>query len=61
MSDIKFNNYSLTNDEVEKIIKEFEKDIENNSIFFGKVDEDCEQEIRIQIYKALTKNSKNNF
>lgn len=58
MIDIKFNNYSLTNAEVEKIIKEFEKEIQTNSIFFGKIDEDCEQEIRIQIYKALTRNSK---
>lgn len=58
MNDTKFNCYSLTNEEVEKIIKEFEKEIRTNSIFFGKVDEDCEQEIRIQIYKALTKNSK---
>ncbi len=58
MIDVKFNNYSLTNAEVEKIIKDFEKEIQTNSIFFGKTDEDCEQEIRIQIYKALTKNSK---
>lgn len=33
MTDTKFNNYSLTNDEVEKIIKEFEKDIQTSSIF----------------------------
>lgn len=58
MNDTKFNCYSLTNEEVEKIIKEFKKEIRTNSIFFGKVDEDCEQEIRIQIYKALTKNYK---
>lgn len=61
MTDTKFNNYSLKNDEVEKILKEFEKDIQSSSIFFGKIDEDCEQEIRMQIYKALTRNSKNNF
>lgn len=58
MNDTKFNSYSLTNEETEKIIKDFELEIKTNSIFFGKVDEDCEQEIRIQIYKALTRNSK---
>ncbi len=58
MIDMKFNNYSLSNKEVEKILKEFEKDIQTNSVFFGKADEDCMQEISIQIYKSLTKNSK---
>lgn len=57
--DIKFNNFSLTDEEITKILKDFEKDIRFNSILFGKVDEDCEQEIRIQIYKALTRNRKN--
>ena len=59
MEDRKFNNYSLTDDEVTKILEEFKKDIRLHSIIYGKVDEDCEQEIRIQIYKTLTKNRKN--
>lgn len=61
MIDMKFNNYSLTDEEISKIIKDFDKDIRTKSIIFGKVDEDCEQEIRLQIYKALSKNRKNNF
>lgn len=58
MEDNKFNNYSLTDEEVTKILEEFKSDIRFNSIIYGKVDEDCEQEIRIQIYRALTKNRK---
>ena len=58
MEDNKFNNYSLTDEEVSKILEEFKNDIRFNSIIYGKVDEDCEQEIRIQIFKALTKNRK---
>lgn len=58
MEDTKFNNYSLTDDEVSKILEEFNNDIRLHSIIYGKVDEDCEQEIRIQIYKSLTKNRK---
>lgn len=58
MEDNKFNNYSLTDEEVTKILEEFKSDIRFNSIIYGKVDEDCEQEIRIQIYRSLTKNRK---
>lgn len=58
MEDKKFNNYSLTDEEVTKILEEFKSDIRFNSIIYGKVDEDCEQEIRIQIYRSLTKNRK---
>lgn len=58
MEDTKFNNYSLTDEEISKILEEFKHDIRVNSILYGEVDEDCEQEIRIQIYKSLTKNRK---
>lgn len=51
-----FNNYSLTDDEVSRIIKLFKKEIKNNSIIFGNYDEDCEQEIIIAIYNSLTRN-----
>lgn len=58
MIDIKFNNYSLSNEEISHIISFFEKDIHKNSTIYGKLDEDCEQEIRIQIYKSLSRNNK---
>lgn len=58
MEDNKFNNYSLSNDEVTKILKEFRDEIRVSSVIFGRYNEDCEQEIRLQIYKALTKNKK---
>lgn len=56
MEDKRFNHYSLTDDEVSKILKDFESVIIEKASNKGKRNEDCEQEIRIQIYKALTKN-----
>ena len=53
-----FNNFSLSDDEVCVIIKKFEKIISKKSYIFGEHNKDCEQEIRLQIYKALTKNRK---
>lgn len=58
MEDKRFNNYSLTDDEISKILKDFESVIIEKASNNGKRNEDCEQEIRIQIYKALTKNRK---
>ena len=57
--DVKFNNYSLSDDEVSKIIDLFKKEIRDNSIIFGKYDEDWAQEISIAIYKSLTRKRKN--
>ena len=59
MEDNKFNNYTLSDDEVCNIIKEFESFIREKSYIFGKHNKDCEQEIRLQIYKTLTQNRKN--
>ncbi len=58
MKDNLFNNFSLSDDEVCKIIKQFESSIRKKSYVFGKHNKDCEQEIRLQIYKVLTKNRK---
>lgn len=58
MEDKKFNNYSLTDDEVSKILRDFESVIIEKGSSKGERDKDCEQEIRIQIYKALTKKRK---
>lgn len=59
MADYRFNNYSLTDDEVLQILKQYEKIIIEKATINGKRNEDCEQEIKIQIYKTLTKNRKN--
>ena len=59
MIDNKFNNYNLTDAEVSKIIKQFGKLIREKSFVLGKYNEDCEQEIKLQLYKTLTKKRKN--
>lgn len=51
-----FNNYSLSNEEIEKILKDFRKDIKNASKINGVIDEDCEQKIMIAIYQKLSRN-----
>lgn len=53
-----FNNYNLSNDEIEKILKEFRTDIKRASKIDGKIDEDCEQKIMIAIYQKLSRNRK---
>lgn len=58
MEDIRFNNYSLSDDEISKILKDYESLIIEKATINKKRNEDLEQEIRIQIYKTLTKNRK---
>ena len=53
-----FNNFSLTNLEIEKILLEFESEIKRASKISGIVDEDCVQAIRIAIFRKLSKNKK---
>ena len=54
----KFNNYSLSNLEIEKILTEFAPIIRKASKIDGKVDEDCEQKIRYALFNKLSKNRK---
>ena len=54
-----FNNYTLKDEEVLKIIKDFRDEIKKNSIILGKYNEDCEQEIILKIYNSLTRNRNN--
>ena len=54
----KFNNYSLSNKEIEKILKDFQFYIRRAATINGKLDEDCEQKIRIAIFRKLSKNRK---
>lgn len=51
-----FNNYTLSNEEIEKILREFRPDIKKASKINGKPDEDCEQKIMIAIYQKLSRN-----
>lgn len=51
-----FNNFSLSNIEIEKILLDFEDEIKRASKINGKLDTDCSQEIRIAIYRKLSKN-----
>ena len=53
-----FNNYNLSNEEIEKILKDFRPDIKRASKIDGKIDEDCEQKIMIAIYQNLRRNRK---
>ena len=57
MSNI-FNNYTLSNEEIEKIIEDFRPDIKKASKINVKLDEDCEQKIMIEIYQKLIRNRK---
>ena len=52
-----FNNLSLSNVEIEKILLDFDNEIKRASKISGKIDEDCVQTIRIAIYKKLSRNT----
>ena len=55
-----FNNFELSNREIEKILKEFEEEIKIAiRKTKGKNDEDYEQTIKIEILRTLSKNRKN--
>lgn len=56
-----FNNFSLNNNEIEKILLDFDKEIKKASKVLGKIDEDCVQTIRIAIYKKLSMNRQKKF
>jgi len=52
-----FNNYSLSNLEIEKILIEFESEMKLASKrTLGRIDDECIQAIRIAIFNKLSKN-----
>lgn len=51
-----FNNFNLENEEIIKIINDYNAVIKANSKIKGCVDEDLEQEIKMRIFEVLTKN-----
>ncbi len=54
-----FNNFNLTDEEILKIIDEYKNLITKYSMVEGKINEDIEQEIKLLIFKMLSKNRKN--
>lgn len=53
-----FNNFDLTDEEILKIIKDYENLIYKYSVINNKFDEDLYQEILLLIFKYLSKNRK---
>ena len=57
-NNILFNNYKLTNREIEHVLCQMKHYINVNSFVNGKFDEDLNQEIKIKIFRVLSKNRK---
>lgn len=53
-----FNNFDLTDEEILKIINDYEPLIKRNSYINLKFDEDLNQNIQEKIYETLRKNRK---
>lgn len=53
-----FNEFNLSDDEIIKIIKDYKPLIIEASIINGRYDEDLSQEIKIEIFRYLSKNRK---
>ena len=53
-----FNNFELTDEEILKIINDYEPLIKRNSYINSKFDEDLNQNIQEKIYETLRKNRK---
>ena len=54
-----FNNFDLSDQEILKIIEDYKNLINKNSVVSGRFDEDLQQEIKLLIFKVLSKNRKN--
>lgn len=54
----KFNNYTLSNEEIERILNKYQHLIRYAATIDGKLDDECEQRIRIEIYRKLSRNRK---
>ena len=51
-----FNNFNLTDEEIMKIMYDYEPLIKRNSYINSKFDEDLNQNIQEKIYETLSKN-----
>lgn len=54
-----FNNFNLSNKEILQIIEDYQNLINKNSMVNERFDEDLQQEIKLLIFKVLSKNRKN--
>lgn len=57
-TDNKFNSYSLTDEEYEKVINKYMPIIKQKAKKLGHMEDDCIQEIIISLHHSLTKNRK---
>ncbi len=53
-----FNNFNLSDEEILKIMSDYKNLINKSSIINGKLDEDLQQEIKLLVFKNLSKNRK---
>lgn len=53
-----FNNFNLSDEEIMKIINDYNPLIINKSIINDRIEEDLTQEIKLEIIKNLSKNRK---
>ncbi len=53
-----FNDFSLNDQEILKIIDDYQNLITKYSMVDGRINEDIEQEIKLFIFKMLSKNRK---
>lgn len=53
-----FNNFDLSDQEILKIIEDYKNLINKNSVVSGSIDEDLQQEIKLLIFKVLSKKRK---
>lgn len=59
MGDSLFNGFTLTNEEIEKILNDFDKEIKVAVIkMCGSANQDYEQITRLQIFRTLSRNRK---
>lgn len=54
----KFNNYTLSNEEISTILQRYSAVIKKAARINGKFDEDCEQKIKIAIFRKLSRHRK---
>ena len=53
-----FNNFNLSDEEILKIMSDYKNLINKSSVINGKIDEDLQQEIKLLVFKILSKNRK---
>ena len=57
-NDVLFNNFNLTNEEIESVLKQMDHFININSYIVAKFNEDLKQDIYFRIFITLSRNRK---